>query len=113
MLYHHRILSEALSHAVKMGIVVRNVAELVDPPRVERVKMSTFTPDEVFKFLDVAKDTSYYVFFATLICTGLRRGELLALRWRNLDIVAGSLAVVETAYKLGNGEYVIKEPKTP
>jgi len=113
VLYHHRILSEVLSHAVKMGIVIRNVAELVDPPRVERVKMSTLTPDEVSIFLDSAKDTSYYVFFATLICTGLRRGELLALKWRNVDIDAGLLAVVETAYKLGNGEYVIKEPKTP
>ena len=113
VLYHHRILTEALSHAVKMGILIRNVAELVDPPRVERAKMSTLTPDEVFIFLDAAKDTSYYVFFSTLICTGLRRGELLALRWRNLDLDSSTITVVETAYKLGNGEYIIKEPKTP
>ena len=44
---------------------------------------------------------------------GLRRGELLALRWRNLDLENGTLAVVETAYRLANGEYRIKEPKTP
>ena len=44
--------------------------------------------------------------------TGLRRGELLALRWRNLDLDSAMLTVVETAYKLGNGDYIIKEPKT-
>lgn len=73
---------------------------------VERAKMSTLTPDEVFIFLDAAKYTPYYVFFSTLICTGLRRGELLALRWRNLDLDSGTITVVETAYKLGNGEYI-------
>ena len=80
ILYHHRILSKALDHAVKMGKVVRNVADVVDPPRVARITMSTLAIEEVEKFLDAAKDTNYYVFFSTLLFTGLRRGELLALR---------------------------------
>ena len=42
----------------------------------------------------------------------MRRGELLALKWRNLDLVKGALTVVETAYKLGDGRYMVKEPKT-
>jgi len=113
VLYHHRIISEALSNAVRMGIVVRNVAELVDPPRPSKAKTGIMSPDEVIRFLDTAGDTSYYVFFSALLCTGLRRGELLALRWRNLDLDNAVLYVVETAFKLGNGEYVIKEPKTP
>jgi len=74
--------------------------------------MNTLSPEEVLRFLDIAKETDYYVFFATLLYTGLRRGELLALRWRNLDLEAGKLIVVESAYKLGSGEYIIKEPKT-
>jgi len=113
VLYHHRILSEALRHAVRMGIAVRNVAEFADPPRPARTKMNIMSPEEIGKFLDSARETDYYVFFSTLLCTGLRRGELLALRWRNLDLDSGTLTVVETAYKLGNGEYRIKEPKTP
>jgi len=113
VLYHHRILSEALSHGVKMGVVARNVADLVDPPRPVRLKMATLTPKEIGRFLDVAQETSYYVFFSTLLYTGLRRGELLALRWRNIDLDKASLYVVETAYKLGNGQYFIKETKTP
>jgi integrase len=113
VVYHHRILSKALDYAVKMGLVVRNVARVVEPPRVARVTMQTLSPEEVSRFLDVARDTDYYVYFATLLYTGLRRGELLALRWRNLDLGSGELSVVETAYRLGSGEYRIKEPKTP
>ncbi len=112
VVYHHRILSKALDYAVKMGVVVRNVADVVQPPRVQRVTMSTLSPKEVTTFLDAARETDYYVYFATLLYTGLRRGELLALRWRNLDLDSGKLTVVETAYKLGNGDYIIKEPKT-
>jgi len=112
VVYHHRILSKALDYAVKMGLVVRNVAKVVEPPRVARKTMQTLSPEEVTRFLDVARETDYYVYFATLLYTGLRRGELLALRWRNLDLDSGKLTVVETAYKLGNGEYRIKEPKT-
>ncbi|MCK5181356.1 MAG: tyrosine-type recombinase/integrase, partial [Dehalococcoidia bacterium] len=113
VVYHHRILSKALDYAVKMGLVVRNVAKVVKPPRVARVTMQTLSQEEVSRFLDVARDTDYYVYFATLVYTGLRRGELLALRWRNLDLTSGKLSVVETAYRLGSGEYRIKEPKTP
>jgi len=113
VVYHHRILSKALDYAVKMGLVVRNVANVVQPPRVARVTMRTLSPEEVARFLEAAQDTDYYVYFSTLLYTGLRRGELLALRWRNLDLEAGTLTVVETAYRLGNGDYIIKEPKTP
>jgi len=113
VVYHHRILSKALDYAVKMGLVVRNMAKVVEPPRVARVTMQTLSQEEVSRFLDVARETDYYVYFATLLYTGLRRGELLALRWRNMDLGSGKLSVVETAYRLGSGEYRIKEPKTP
>ena len=112
VVYHHRILSKALNYGVKMGVVVRNVADAVQPPRVKRVTMNTLSTEEVARFFEAAKETNYYVYFATLLYTGLRRGELLALRWRNLDLVKATLTVVETAYKLGNGDYIIKEPKT-
>jgi len=112
VVYHHRILSKVLDYAVKMGLVVRNAAKVVEPPRVARKTMQTLSQEEVTRFLDAARETDYYVYFATLLYTGLRRGELLALRWRNLDLESGALTVVETAYRLGSGEYRIKEPKT-
>ena len=112
MVYHHRILSKALDYAVKMGVVVRNVASVVEPPRVARVTMNTLSTEEVQRFLNTARETDYYVYFSTLIYTGLRRGELLALRWRNLALYRDTLTVVATAYNLGIGDYIIKEPKT-
>ncbi|MFH1663173.1 MAG: site-specific integrase [Chloroflexota bacterium] len=112
VVYHHRILSKALDYAVKMGMVVRNIADVVQPPKIQRITMNTLSPEEIVRFLDAAKETDYYVYFATLLCTGLRRGEGLALRWRNLDLEEARLVVMETAYKLGNGDYIIKEPKT-
>jgi len=110
--YLHRIISQALKHGVAMGIVARNVAEAVTPPRPQRTKISVLSPQDVAKFLEAAKETSFYVFFYTLLYTGLRRGELLALKWRNLDLEMASLHVVASAHMLNNGEYVIKEPKT-
>ena len=71
--------------------------------------MNTLTQTNVSRFLEAAKDNPlFYVFFCALLYTGLRRGELLALRWRYLDLHLSELHVVETAYKLSNGEYIIK-----
>ena len=59
---------------------MRNVAKVVEPPRMTRVVMRTLTHEDVSVFLDAARDSDHYVYFATLLYTGLRRGELLALR---------------------------------
>ncbi len=113
VIYHHRILSKALSYAVKMGVVVRNVANDAEPPRADRKIMNTLSLEETKRFLDTASKTDHYTFFATLLYTGLRHGELLVLRWRNLDLENAKLMVVESGHKLHNGKYIIKEPKTP
>ena len=97
--YHHRILSEALSHAVKMGLLSRNVAEAVDPPRVERKNMATLAPEDVPKFLEAAQRTLYYVLFYTALYTGMRLGELLGLRWCDVDLDMASLSVAQSLYK--------------
>ena len=112
IMYHHRIISKALKQAVLLDMIARNVADLIKPPRVQKKIMNTMSPLEVERFLDAARETDYFVYFSTLLYTGLRRGELLALRWRNLDLSSGKLTVVETAYKLDNGKYMLKEPKT-
>jgi len=97
--YHHRILSEALSHAVKMGLLVRNVAEAVAPPRFEQKNMTTLVPEDVPQFLEAAHETPYYVLFYTALYTGMRLGELLGLRWCDVDLDMASLSVVQALYK--------------
>jgi len=111
VLYHHRILSKALDQAVKMGLIVRNVAKLITPPRVARAKLSVLDAGEASRLLDIASETPYYSLFSTLLYTGLRRGEAIALRWKNIDLLGLELRVVETAYRIRK-EFIIKEPKT-
>jgi len=97
--YHHRILSEALSHAIKMGLLVRNVAEAVDPPHPERKNMATLVPEDIPQFLEATHETPHYVLFYTALYTGMRLGELLGLRWGDVDLDMASLSVVQALYK--------------
>ncbi len=112
VLYHHRILSEALNHAVKMGLMNRNVAKAVDPPRPRRAKIATLSSDDIPKFLEVASDTAYYCLFFTALSTGMRLGEILGLRWCDVDFNSGSLFVVQSLYKR-SGVCEMIEPKSP
>ena len=107
----HSLIAKALGHAQRMGLVSRNVAQATQAPRASRKVMPSLTPADVPRFLEAAKETPYFTLFYTLLYTGIRRGEALALRWRNIDLAMASLAVVETAYRL-HGTTVTKEPKT-
>ncbi len=111
VLYHHRILSKALDHAVRMGALARNVAKLISPPRVSSKTMNILDAEQALKFLDLASETVYYPLFSTLLYTGMRRGEGLALKWKNVDLLGLEIHVVETAYKIKR-QYIVKEPKT-
>jgi integrase len=99
VLYQHRILSEALSHAVRMDLIARNVAEAVAPPRASRHRMNTLAPEDLPRFLEAAQDTPYYVLFFTAVYTGMRLGELLGLRWCDVDLDMASIHVVQALYK--------------
>ena len=110
--HHHRVLYEALKHAVKHGTLIRNVAEAVDSPRPEHKEMVTLAPEDVNKLLDAVRDTPYYDLFYTAIYTGLRRSELLALRWSYVDLDLATLSVVETLHQLHNRQFVFRQPKS-
>ena len=83
----HRILSNALRHAVKLGMVTRNVAEVVDPPRVTRYEAHTLEQDEVHSLLGADRKTLYIgTLILVIFQTGLRRSEILGLRWMDVDL---------------------------
>ncbi|MBT9142762.1 MAG: putative defective protein IntQ [Syntrophomonadaceae bacterium] len=75
-------------------------------------EMATLTPNDVNRMLDAVRDTRYYVPFYTAIYTGLRRSELLALRWFRVDLELATLSVVETLHRLKNREFVFGQPKS-
>lgn len=108
----HRIVSEGLSHAMRWGLVVRNVAQAVDPPRVSRKEMRALDGGELAMFLSVAKDTEYRTLFELDAYTGLRRSEILGLRWKDVDLTLCSLSVNRAMHVLKDGTITFAEPKS-
>lgn len=94
--YMHGLLREALGSAVKWEVLSRNPAESVDPPRRERREMQVLDIGDVQAFLEAARGTRYYALWVVAVTTGLRRGEMLGLRWQDIDMEAGTLAIRQT-----------------
>ena len=109
---HHRVLSEALNHAVKWGLVARNVAQTVDPPRPQRFEPKVLDSDGVQKVLEAAEGTPYHALLHLDIYTGLRRSEILGLRWKDVDLLGSSLSVTQSLHQLMDRSIVFEAPKT-
>jgi len=109
--YMHRLLKQALSHAVRWQMLTRNPANAVDPPKVERAKMNTYDLDQTAELLDAVRNTRMLVPVVLGVLCGLRRGEIAALRWRHINLTNGQLSVVESAEQTTAG-IRYKEPKS-
>jgi integrase len=107
----HSIVHRALEQAVRWELVVRNVADLVTPPRIGHRDMTTLSPAQARKLLDIVQADRLGALYVLAITTGMRLGELLALRWKDVDLTDGSLSVRGTLYRAADG-LVIGEPKT-
>ena len=94
--HHHRILSEALKQAVRLRVIARNPAADVDPPRPVRREMNILDQEQTAKLLKAAEGSAIYIVILIAVTTGMRRGEVLALRWRDIDLTARSLSVTQT-----------------
>ena len=100
--YHLNILGKALKQAARMGYVSRNIAQVVDLPRVRRLVVKTMALDDIPRFLEAARPTFYYRLFYTALWTGMRLSELLGLRWCDVNLNLGYLSVVQAFYKHGS-----------
>ena len=76
----------ALKDAVRWGLIIRNPMEAVDPPRVVDAEMVTWNDAQARTFLNAARDHPQYAMWVLLLTTGLRRGEVAAVRWDDLDL---------------------------
>ena len=108
--YHHAVIHKALQTAIRWGLVSRNAADGVDVPRSRRGEMHIWDDWEVRRFLETAKDSPYYALFHTALFTGMRRSELLALRWRDIDVQ--KIHVSRSLHHLKDGSYVFTQPKS-
>ncbi|MGB9858837.1 MAG: tyrosine-type recombinase/integrase, partial [Moorellaceae bacterium] len=89
----HNVIHEALACAVKWELVYRNVAHAVDPPRVSRREVVPLTEEEINRLFDAVKDTYLYIPTCIAVVTGLRLGEVLGLRWQDVDLERGIITV--------------------
>jgi len=109
--YARTILVQALNQAVKWGHVPRNVATLVDAPRVEQHKIEPLTLQQTQALLLAVKGRRLEALYRIALSLGLRRGEVLALWWENIDFEARTLRVEATLQRV-RGELVRSMPKT-
>jgi integrase len=105
----HRILRQALQQAVRWQLLVRNPANMVKPPRVERTQMHTLDADGTVALIEAARGKDMFVPILLGVLCGLRRGEVTALRWRSVDLDGGTLAVIASTEQTEQG---IREKET-
>jgi integrase len=99
----HRLLKKALAQAVRWGVLQRNPVKVVDPPKVERKLMTTFDMAQTVELLESLTGSRLLIPVTLGVLCGLRRGEIAALRWRNVDLVGGKIAIVESAEQTAAG----------
>jgi integrase len=110
----HRVratLRRALNRAVRLGLLGRNVATLVDPPRAVRYPVQVLGPDEAQDILAAFQDHALGPLVTLALATGLRQGELLGLRWQDVNLDARSLTVTCALQRGPNGPF-LAEPKS-
>lgn len=101
----------ALGQAVKMDLIKKNPAEHVELPKTKKYQAEVYTPEEVQVLLSSVIDTDMEVAIALLVGLGLRRGEVLALRWQDVDFEKGRVCIRRNMVKV-EGEIIFKDPKT-
>lgn len=107
----HAIIKSALAQATKWDILVRNPAAVVRGPKVGRAAMQTYDLDQTAEMIEAARGQRVFVPALLAVLCGMRRGEIAAMRWRNVDLTAAQLAVVESAEQTKAGVR-FKEPKS-
>ncbi len=108
---HHRVICRALNDAVKWQLVYRNVTQAVNPPKPLRFQITVLDSHQIPVLLNVLRDTQYYMIVLTAVHTGMRRGELLGLKWAEVDFENGVLRVTRSLnYVTGMGN-VLRETK--
>jgi integrase len=111
--YHlHYVLHRALAQAVKWDLVARNVTELVDAPRRVTPDVVTWNASQAAAFLTAGDKTDLAAFWRLAVLTGMRRGEMLGLKWEDVDFERGVLSVRRTLSRGKGGAWELGKPKT-
>lgn len=104
----HATLRRALNQAVRWGLVTRNVAKLVDLPKLEQPEIEPLKPDEARALLDAVAEDRLEGLYSVSLAMGLRQGEALGLRWQDIDLERRQLRVRHQLQRHPRGNNVIQ-----
>ncbi len=114
VLDHHRVISKILNTAVKWQIINENVARRADPPKVPYREINVLDEQETKKLMLALNQESiqHKTMIMILLLTGIRRGELFGLEWKDIDFKNQTMKIARTSQYVGNRQLITKEPKT-
>jgi len=108
----HSVIHRSLNHALKLGLVVRNVSDMVTLPKVPQKEMQTLNDYQARQLIQAAEGSRYQVLFWVAISTGLRQGEILGLKWSDLDWNTGRMKIQRQVQRRKGEGLVFCEPKS-
>lgn len=92
----YNILNNVIQKAFNLELISKNIVSMVELPQVVRIEMKVWNIDEVKLFLKAAEESRYFIAFHLAITTGVRQGELLGLRWKDVDLERGTIHIRQT-----------------
>ncbi|HEU5230212.1 MAG TPA: tyrosine-type recombinase/integrase [Ktedonobacteraceae bacterium] len=108
----HAMLHKALDDAVRYSLIARNVCDAVSPQRRAHYEIQPFSMEQAQQFLAIAKGHALEALFVLAITTGMRRGEILALKWQDINFSQNTLQVRRIFTRRPGNRYIESEPKT-
>ncbi|WP_413790609.1 tyrosine-type recombinase/integrase [Bacillus thuringiensis] len=91
-----KIIRNSLEHAIDLELITKNVAAKTKLPKADKEELTVWNEYEVQLFLRVAQDSRYAIVFHMALVAGMRQGELLGLRWKDVDLEKGHLTISQT-----------------
>jgi integrase len=108
----HGVLHKALEDAMRWELIAKNVCDMVTPPRRAHYEITSLTMEQAQKLLVTAKGHNMEALFVLAITTGMRRGEVLALKWQDINFSQNQLQVRRIFTRAPGNRYIEAEPKT-
>ena len=108
----HRLMKNALRHAVRWGLILKTPAADISPPRNDADEVEILGESEAKALLERLRGTSLFIVAVLGLATGMRRGEMCALRWGDVDLAAGTIKVERSLEQSKSGGLRIKPPKS-
>lgn len=112
VVHHHRFIHRVLAQALREGRVRQNVAAVASKPKSTRREMRSLSGEEIAKIIDTASGTRLAPLVAIGLASGARRGELLGLKWHDVDFSRGTMSVRRSLEQTKNGGIAEKAPKS-